>query len=177
MASALVGGGGGLQGVGITVINDTVASSTITGVKIQIEPNITGVSSVRGIHINSAGSETGDSGVYMEGLWVNGIDLSPATLTTADIVLQNGEYIKNSTDGTVETDGVFKADGGIRTKLSTADVSNPPLDAELDSEFGTPATIGAGFTAIVDDNAGGANVYIVVSDGTNWHVIAISTGH
>ena len=59
-------------------------------------------------------------------------------------------------------------DGTVKIKLSTADVSNPPTDAELDSEFGTPATVGAGYLALLDDNAGGANVYLVISDGTNW---------
>jgi hypothetical protein len=64
-------------------------------------------------------------------------------------------------------------DGGISKKLSgvnvsTADVSNPPTDAELDSEFGTPATVGAGFIAIVDDNGADTNDYLVVSNGTSW---------
>jgi hypothetical protein len=48
---------------------------------------------------------------------------------------------------------------------STADTSNPPTDAELDAEFGTPATVGAGFIAILDDAGAGANVYLVASDG------------
>ena len=51
---------------------------------------------------------------------------------------------------------------------STADVTNPPISAELDAEFGTPATVGAGFSAFIDDNGAGTNVYQVVSDGTNW---------
>ena len=59
-------------------------------------------------------------------------------------------------------------DGVIKIKVSTANVSNPPTDAELDSEFGTPATVSAGYLALLDDNGGGANVYLVISDGTNW---------
>jgi hypothetical protein len=58
--------------------------------------------------------------------------------------------------------------GGISQTVHTDNVSNPPTDAELDSIFGTPATVGAGFTAYIDDNGGGANFYQIVSDGTNW---------
>ena len=57
---------------------------------------------------------------------------------------------------------------GHWNRVSTANVSNPPTDAELDTAFGTPATVGAGFTVIVDDNAAGTNEYLVWSDGTNW---------
>lgn len=51
---------------------------------------------------------------------------------------------------------------------STADVSNPPTDAELDSAFGTPSAVGAGFRATIDDGGAGSNHYLVWSDGTNW---------
>lgn len=63
--------------------------------------------------------------------------------------------------------GLAYAAGGIRTKVSVANVSNPPTDAELDSAFGTPATVGSGFHAIVDDNDGGTLVYLVYTTGTN----------
>jgi len=58
--------------------------------------------------------------------------------------------------------------GGIMTKHSTVDVTNPPTDTELDTAFGEPATVGAGFIATLDDNGAGANSYTVWSDGTNW---------
>ncbi len=64
--------------------------------------------------------------------------------------------------------GVVKATDGVRGKHSTADVTNPPTDAELDSAFGTPSTVGAGFTATLDDNGAGTAMYLVASDGTNW---------
>jgi len=57
---------------------------------------------------------------------------------------------------------------GVRTLHSTADVSNPPTDAELDAEFGTPATVGAGFIATIDDNGADANFYMVWSTGASW---------
>ena len=65
-------------------------------------------------------------------------------------------------------------DGTIQIKTSTANVSNPPTDAELDAEFGTPADVGAGYLALLDDNGGGANVYLVASDGTHWWHVALT---
>ena len=67
--------------------------------------------------------------------------------------------------------GTATVNAGV-TKLTvqTTDVSNPPTDAELDSAFGTPATVGAGWSTYIDDNGGGANFYTVVSDGTNWWI-------
>lgn len=53
-------------------------------------------------------------------------------------------------------------------ELDTSNVSNPPTDAQLDTAFGTPATVGGGFLALLDDNGDGSNFYIVASDGTNW---------
>ena len=58
--------------------------------------------------------------------------------------------------------------GNLGTLYSTANVSNPPTDAELDAIYGTPAAMGAGFSFHLDDAGGGINFYYVVSDGTNW---------
>lgn len=97
--------------------------------------------------------------------------------TNATVASSGGRYrIQTSTTaGTAttaleinENQVVNMSTGGIRTKISTADVSNPPTDAELDSAFGTPATVGSGFVALVNDNNGGTNEYMVWSDGTNW---------
>jgi len=57
---------------------------------------------------------------------------------------------------------------GIRTILSTDDTANPPTDAQLDTAFGTPATVGEGFVGLVDDSGAGNNVYLCLSDGTHW---------
>jgi len=64
----------------------------------------------------------------------------------------------------------FKVNNPIITKISTLDCSNPPTDAELDAEFGTPATVGSGWQIYIDDNGAGAHFYLVVSDGTNWWI-------
>lgn len=55
-------------------------------------------------------------------------------------------------------------------QIDTTNVSNPPTDAELDSAFGTPATVGAGFMAWVDDNNADTALYLVMSNGTSWWV-------
>jgi hypothetical protein len=74
----------------------------------------------------------------------------------------------------LEDESVFSFDSDLTTagdftqKVNTTDVSNPPTDAELDAAFGTPATVGTGWSTYIDDAAGGANFYHIVSDGTNW---------
>lgn len=57
---------------------------------------------------------------------------------------------------------------------SSADVTNPPTDAELDSAFGTPAALGDGFVGLLDDNAGDANVYLCTTNGTSWWYTALT---
>lgn len=57
-------------------------------------------------------------------------------------------------------------------KLSEANVSNPPTAAQLTALFGTPATVGKGFTSLINDNGAGANFYLVSSDGSNWWIFS-----
>lgn len=68
--------------------------------------------------------------------------------------------------------GTVKRLSGLN--VSVANITNPPTDAELDSAFGTPATVGAGYAAIVNDNNGDANNYLVVSNGTSWWYAALT---
>jgi hypothetical protein len=60
-------------------------------------------------------------------------------------------------------------DGGVA--ISTANVSNPPTDAQLTAEFGT---VPAGFVRLLDDAGAGSNVYLVGYDGTNWWYVALT---
>lgn len=62
----------------------------------------------------------------------------------------------------------------IKISVSEANTSNPPTDAELDAEFGTPAAVGVGFVALLNDAGAGNNFYIVASDGTNWWQAAMT---
>ena len=63
--------------------------------------------------------------------------------------------------------GNFNA-GGVRTTHSEANVSSPPTDAELDATFGTPAAVGEGFHALVDDNNANTAGWAVWSLGGSW---------
>jgi hypothetical protein len=58
--------------------------------------------------------------------------------------------------------------------FSDDDVTDPPTDAELDTAFGTPAAVGAGFTGVLDDAGAGADVWLCASDGTNWWYVAMT---
>lgn len=71
----------------------------------------------------------------------------------------------------VGADGLLTITGNAKQKVNADDVSNPPTDAELDAIFGTPATVGDGFNAYIDDAGGGANFYHVVASGSNWWVL------
>lgn len=52
--------------------------------------------------------------------------------------------------------------------VDVTDISNPPTDAELDTIFGEPADVGAGFVALINDNGAGSAEYLVWSDGAKW---------
>lgn len=95
---------------------------------------------------------------------------NPASGVVFSIASDDTDTLITPESGTeLAVSGILNAtDGGVRGKISTADVTNPPTDAELDSAFGTPSTVGAGFTALLDDNGAGTAVYLVGSDGTNW---------
>ena len=61
---------------------------------------------------------------------------------------------------------------GIHAVVSTDDVTAIPTALELTTAFGTPAAVGSGFIGVVNDNNAGSNIYLAISDGTNWHWIA-----
>ena len=65
-------------------------------------------------------------------------------------------------------DGIGYFEYGVRTIWSEANVSDPPTDAELDAAFGTPATVGEGFIALVDDNNANTTTWLVFSLGGSW---------
>jgi len=65
-------------------------------------------------------------------------------------------------------------DTSLRILRSTANTANPPTDAQLDAALGTPAAVGTGFLALLDDNGAGANVYLLASDGTNWWIATLT---
>lgn len=62
----------------------------------------------------------------------------------------------------------------IRRGYSTAVVSTPPTDAELEAAFGTAAAVGPGFTGLVDNAGAGTDVWVVASDGASWWYVALT---
>jgi hypothetical protein len=84
-------------------------------------------------------------------------------LNSGSIYDVSGNHWKVTSDGK----GDF-SEASLRLQVDTTDISNPPTDAELDAIFGTPATVGSGFTAYVDDNGADTNVYLVMSNGSSW---------
>ncbi|MBW1975224.1 MAG: hypothetical protein JRI45_06600 [Deltaproteobacteria bacterium] len=85
----------------------------------------------------------------------------------------NHEALKVDAGQAVFDELVDMSGEGMKTKLSTADVSNPPTNAELDSAFGAVGQT-AGFIGVVDDAGGGSNVWIVTHDGTDWWYVAMT---
>lgn len=91
----------------------------------------------------------------------------------ADNLAFSGDYFINSTNtATSLFSGIVNASAGVRTKVSVANVSNPPTNAELVSAFGAAATVGSGFVGIVNDNNAATNEWIIWSDGTSYWYIA-----
>lgn len=95
-------------------------------------------------------------------------DLDDVTIDT----IADDEVLMWSTDTfvnqTFDEAGIIKWLG-----KDTSDVSNPPTDAELDAAFGEPGTVGDAM-GILDDNGGGANIYLCISDGTNWFTVTLA---
>ena len=56
------------------------------------------------------------------------------------------------------------------THLPTAvdDVASPPTDAELDTAFGQPGTLGDGFVGVLDDAGAGTTVWLCVAMNSAW---------
>ena len=63
---------------------------------------------------------------------------------------------------------------GFKAPQSVANISNPPLDSELDAEFGTPAALGRGFMATIDDNSEESHVYLILTCDNTWWNVALS---
>lgn len=56
--------------------------------------------------------------------------------------------------------------GGV--EVSDGNISATPTDAEVDAIFGTPASVGDGFNAIIDDGGAGTNVWKVYAKNNKW---------
>lgn len=62
------------------------------------------------------------------------------------------------------------SDSGVRGRYVAASITTPtPTDGELDSAFGQPSALGAGWTGVIEDTTGGARL-LVTTDGSGWFV-------
>lgn len=84
-----------------------------------------------------------------------------------------GDYTFSGT--TTFSGSVNASTSGIRVPQSVANVTEAaPTDAQLDSAFGTPATLGRGFIGTVDDNDGSTASVLCWTTDTAWfHVVGV----
>lgn len=154
---------------GITVAPSTAASAFTSAYYIGLFP--------QDITKGAGSGVTRSVGVYCP-IYTSG---ATGNAVVADNLAFSGSYFINQsgTDpsvlgGALSVAGVLSATtAGLKTKVSTANTSNPPTNAELISAFGAAATVGSGFIGVVDDNSGHANEYLIFSDGTKyWQITA-----
>jgi len=61
---------------------------------------------------------------------------------------------------------------GVQTVVAVGNVHDTtPTAAECVTEFGTAASVGAGFVGIINDAAGNVNNYLVFSNGTSYYFL------
>lgn len=46
--------------------------------------------------------------------------------------------------------------------------ANPPTNAQLDTAFGTPESVGNGFVGLLEDAGAGAAVYLCIARNSDW---------
>lgn len=102
------------------------------------------------------------------GVFKYGLDLDDCTGLTADIVGMNGETIKNTTDGYWDF-GTGKVIG-TGNYGSGAGMSTPLLN----TAFGSPTTVGAGFRAVYRDTSGNQTYFVGTTTINGWFAAAAS---
>lgn len=153
-------------GTGNAAIADNLAFSGSYFINSS-STNQSKLSGVLSITAGAVGAPALNFGDATTGFYKNGTN--GLSVTTAGVLALT---VDSSQVATFAGKGVFAA-AGFRAMVSTANTSNPPTNAELISAFGAAATVGSGFMAIVDDNAGHSAEYVIFSDGTKyWQVTA-----
>ncbi len=119
-------------------------------------------------YVTVAGSSAGQS-IIASGLVVNEDSGGAATDDfRAETTSNANAFVVDASADEILAAVIMKANAGINTIVSTDDVTDPPTDAELDSAFGTPATLGAGFVGILDDNSADTDVWLCYTSDTSW---------
>jgi len=166
---------GAAVSLGVTTYVNGTASLTITDPTSMYIAGVP-VASTNVIFTNAATSLWVDSGpVRFDGDILMPTSGTAINFGSGDVT---GTYTANTltfagaSSGYVFNDGIVNASSAsVRVKTSSANVSAPPTDAELDSAFGDPTTLGSGFKAILDDNGDGVTVYTVWTTGNagEWY--------
>lgn len=122
-----------------------------------------------------AGPPTLDFGILRTASSANYLRVAGAAAASEPVLSAQGSDADINITLTPKGTGVVDASASsIRVKRSIANITVPPTDAELDSAFGDPTVVGAGFIGVVDDNDAGTDVYWVYTTGTagEWFYIA-----
>lgn len=120
-------------------------------------------------------TSTGPAGIRIGQITVNGqagattIDNFAALYIKGAGIAGGGDTITNNYAVWVD-DGLCRFDAGLLTKQSVANVTAAaPTDAELDAAFGTPASLGRGFVATIDDNNDDTVSILVWTTDASWY--------
>ena len=141
---------------GFPAVSGALAITHFAGYNMPVISTVTGTNAY-GVRIQGlTAANTNNYGIYV-----------------GDITTATNSYAIYTGAGGVRLGGLVDATAaGIRTKVSTANTDAPPTDAQLDSAFGTPGTVGSGFVGVLNDNGANTVEYLVWSDGTKWFYVA-----
>ena len=146
--------------------SDLTIHSSVNG-QLDIDANVK-LDLAATLIVLTGGLVTLASGVLVS--TVNGIDYAPGSDADTDIisVTVTGApklWWDESENAFAMTHRLILPEG-VQTKYAVDDVADPPTDAQLDTAFGDPTTVGSGFVGILDDNDGGTDCYICWTTGT-----------
>ena len=66
------------------------------------------------------------------------------------------------------------SDSILNIEYSDTVITFPPTQSEIISIFGEPSSVGSGKLGVIDSGGENNNLYLVVSDGINWHCFPVS---
>lgn len=157
-----------------TVIFENVASQTANSMEIR-DSSSTVLASFDETGALTCGGNTSGQSTLGLGLVVN---YDQDNTANADFVARtalNASALRvDASAEEIQTNVILKAASGVNTIVSTNNTANPPTDAELDTAFGTPASLGEGFIGILDDNSDDTNVYLCATSDSSWYYLALT---
>lgn len=146
----------------VTGINNTGSSSLyVVGTNVLTQ-TVPGAGTAIGVRASGGTIVTFVRDCYVAG---ETYDFQQASSGMIHVALTRYDPTKVSGTLTPEISGRW---GIAHLPVNETDVSNPPTDGELDAIFGNPADAGEGFAAIVNDNGGDTNIYLVAAVGPKW---------